>query len=74
VSELLEFKSQHGGPLLVEVQDHRVSQLRATTTWPDYIEVEFSAKPSADSNVIIARTVGEANFHIAPKWSTDRRG
>jgi Trypsin-co-occurring domain 1 len=107
VSELLEFKSQHGGSLLLEVEDHRgpvtdrgrpadsiveasqslkhvlarlgpvvqgiVSQLRTTITWPDPIEVEFSAKPPADSNVIIARTGEEANFRIAPRWFRERR-
>jgi Trypsin-co-occurring domain 1 len=107
VSELLEFKSQHGGPILAEVEDHRgpvtrrgrpaesiveageslehvlarlgpvvqgiVSELRATTSWPDQIEVEFGVKLSADANVIIARAGGEPNFRIAPKGSTDRR-
>ena len=48
-----------------------VSQLRAAADWPDEVEVEFAIKLSVDSNVIIARTGGEANFRIALKWSRD---
>jgi hypothetical protein len=46
-----------------------VSELREATDWPDEVEVEFSVKISADSNVIIARAGGEANFRIALRWS-----
>lgn len=46
-----------------------VSELRASTDWPDEVEVEFAVKISADSNVIIARAGGEANFRIALRWS-----
>lgn len=46
-----------------------VSQLREAAEWPDEVEVEFAVKVSADSNVIIARAGGEANFRIALKWS-----
>ena len=46
-----------------------VLQLRAAAEWPDEVEVEFAVKVSADSNVIIARAGGEANFRIALRWS-----
>lgn len=46
-----------------------VSQLRTAAEWPEEVEVEFGVKLSADSNVIIARAGGEANFRIALKWS-----
>jgi hypothetical protein len=46
-----------------------VSQLRTAADWPEEVEVEFGVKLSADSNVIIARAGGEANFRIALKWS-----
>lgn len=48
-----------------------VSELRASTDWPDEVEVEFAVKISADSNVIIARAGGEANFRIALRWSSE---
>ena len=48
-----------------------VSQVRAAADWPDEVEIEFGVKVSADANVIIARTTGEANFRIAMKWSTE---
>jgi hypothetical protein len=46
-----------------------VSQLREAADWPSEVEVEFAVKISADSNVIIARAGGEANFRIALRWS-----
>ena len=46
-----------------------VSQLRQAADWPDEVEVEFAVKISADSNVIIARAGGEANFRVALKWA-----
>ena len=46
-----------------------VSELRAAAEWPDEVEVEFAIKLSADANVIIARTGGEANFRVALRWS-----
>ena len=33
--------------------------------------MEFSIKLSADANVIIARSAGEANFKISMRWSRD---
>jgi hypothetical protein len=45
-----------------------VTQLREAAEWPGEVEVEFGVKLSADSNVIIARAGGEANFRIALKW------
>lgn len=107
MSELLEFKSEQGDVVLVEVEERAggpvtrggrshaavveageslervlgqlgpmikgiVSELRAAADWPDEVEVEFAVKVSADSNVIIARAGGEANFRIALKWSRER--
>jgi len=46
-----------------------VAELRRTADWPDDVEVEFAVKLSADSNVIIARAGGEANFRISLRWS-----
>jgi hypothetical protein len=45
------------------------AQLRATADGPDEVEVEFGVKLSADSNVIIARAGGEANFRVALRWA-----
>jgi len=50
-----------------------VSELRASAEWPDELEIEFAVKVSADSNVIIARAGGEANFRIALRWSRQRQ-
>jgi hypothetical protein len=102
MGELLEFKTEAGDSVLVEVDEPRgpvtrggraegvvveaaeslehvlgrlgpvvrgiVAQLRAAADWPDEVEVEFGVKLSADSNVIIARAGGEANFRIALRW------
>ena len=102
MGELLEFKTETGDSVLVEVGDPGalvtrggragdvvveageslekvlgrvgpglrgiVAHLRATADCPDEVEVEFGIKLSADSNVIIARAGGEANFRIALKW------
>ena len=46
-----------------------VSRLREAADWPDEVSVEFAIKLSADANVIIARTGGEANFKIALRWA-----
>jgi hypothetical protein len=45
-----------------------MTQIREAAERPDEVEVEFGVKLSADSNVIIARAGGEANFRIALKW------
>lgn len=108
MGELLEFKTETGDSVLVEVDEPRgpvtrggrptaavieagetlervlgrlgpavrgiVAQLRATADWPDEVEVEFGVKLSADSNVIIARAGGEANFRIALKWARPPQG
>ena len=104
MSELLEFKSEQGGVVLVEVAEgpggpvtragrpgaavleasasHErvlgqlgpigiVSELRSGADWRDEVELEFAVKVSADSNVIIARAGGEANFRIALRWSRE---
>jgi hypothetical protein len=107
MDELLKFRSEQGGSILIEVVEPLsgpvtrggragaavveageslgqvlgqlgpavkgiVSELREATDWPDEVEVEFAVKISADSNVIIARAGGEANFRIALKWSPTR--
>ena len=46
-----------------------VTRLRESADWPDEVTVEFSIKLSADANVIIARTAGEANFKISMHWA-----
>ena len=46
-----------------------VAQLRTTTAGPEEIGVEFAVKISADSNLVIARAGGEANFRITMRWS-----
>jgi hypothetical protein len=58
------------GPVIKGV----VAQLRAATDWPDEVEVEFAVKLSADSNVIIARAGGEANFRISLRWEREPSG
>jgi hypothetical protein len=50
-----------------------LSQLRSAADWPDEVEIEFAVKVSADSNLIIARAGGEANFRIALRWSGAQR-
>jgi hypothetical protein len=47
-----------------------VSELRAKADFPAEVEVEFTVKVAADSNVIIARAGGEAHFRIALRWSS----
>ena len=51
-----------------------VTRLREAADWPDDVTVEFSIKLSADANVIIARTAGEANFKISMHWSRGQGG
>lgn len=46
-----------------------LSQLRSLADSPHEIEVEFAVKLTADANIVIARTGGEANFRIALKWT-----
>jgi Trypsin-co-occurring domain 1 len=104
MTELLEFRSEQGGVVLVEVAEAPggavtrggrsgaavvqageslehvlrqvgaavsgiVSKLRAAADWPDELEVEFAVNVTADSNLIIARAGGAANFRIALRWS-----
>lgn len=61
----LEHALDQLGPLVNGV----VTKLREAADWPDEVQVEFSIKLSADANVIIARTAGEANFRIALRWT-----
>jgi hypothetical protein len=69
-SESLEQVLGRVGPAVKGI----VSELRTATDWPDEVEVEFAVKISADSNVIIARAGGEANFRISARWSHQRGG
>jgi hypothetical protein len=69
-SESLEGVLHKLGPAVKGI----VSELRATADWPDEVSVEFAVKISADSNVIIARAGGEANFKIAMRWSRSPGG
>jgi hypothetical protein len=50
-----------------------VSELRSAADWPEEVEVEFAIKLSADANVIIARSGGEANFRISLRWARRER-
>ncbi|MFZ0088986.1 MAG: CU044_2847 family protein [Solirubrobacteraceae bacterium] len=50
-----------------------LTQLRAGAEWPDELEIEFGVTLSADANVIIARTTGQANFRIAMTWTGQGR-
>ena len=45
-----------------------VAEIRSSAQWPDEIEIEFAVKISADSNLVIAKAGGEANFRIALRW------
>ena len=58
------------GPIVKGV----VTRLREAADWPDEVTVEFSIRLSADANVIIARTAGEANFRISMSWSRSEAG
>ena len=63
--DTLEHALDQLGPIVKGV----VTRLREAADWPDEVTVEFSIKLSADANVIIARTAGEANFRISMRWS-----
>jgi len=63
----LEHALDQLGPVVKGV----VTKLREAADWPDEVEVEFSIKLSADANVIIARSGGEANFRIALRWARE---
>ena len=45
-----------------------VAEIRRSAEWPDEVEIEFAVKISADSNLVIAKAGGEANFRIALRW------
>ena len=49
-----------------------LERLRATAG-PAEVEVEFAIKLSADANLIVARTGGEANFRVIARWAAERR-
>ncbi|GAA5096299.1 CU044_2847 family protein [Microbacterium yannicii] len=45
------------------------AEVKRTGSGPDEVEVEFAVKVSADANLIIAKTTGEANFRLKLRWS-----
>jgi hypothetical protein len=68
-SESLEQVVGRIGPIVRSM----VAEIRRSAEWPDEVEVEFAVKISADSNLVIAKAGGEANFRIALRWG-DRGG
>jgi len=44
-----------------------IERVRSTAGLTD-IEVEFGVKLSADANLIVARSGGEANFRLTARW------
>ena len=68
-SESLEQVVGRIGPIVKGI----VSEIRQSAEWPDEVEVEFAVKISADSNLVIARAGGEANFRIALRWGEHPR-
>jgi len=52
------------GPMLAGL----VERMRAAAA-PTGVEVEFGIKLSADANVFVARTGGEANFRVTARWA-----
>ena len=47
-----------------------IERVRATAG-PAEVEVEFAIRISADANVIVARTGGEANFRVTARWAAE---
>ena len=46
-----------------------LAEIRQSVTTASEVEVEFAVKLSADANVVIARTGGEAHFRIQVTWT-----
>ncbi|RZS68701.1 hypothetical protein EV187_1136 [Agromyces ramosus] len=67
-SQSLEQVVGRVGPIVKGI----VSEIRQSAEWPDEVEVEFAVKISADSNLVIARAGGAANFRIALRWGGPR--
>src|SRR5687767_4013275 len=44
------------------------SEVRVTDG-PEEVELEFAVRMSADANLVIAKTTGEANFRMKLRWS-----
>jgi hypothetical protein len=55
------------GPMLRGIFAH----VRDAAAAPVEMEVEFAVKLSADANLIVARSGGEANFRVTVKWARD---
>ncbi|WP_062311332.1 CU044_2847 family protein [Demequina rhizosphaerae] len=45
-----------------------VAGIRESAGRPEQIEVEFAVTIAADSNLVIARASGEANFRVQLRW------
>jgi hypothetical protein len=58
---------------LAPITEAIVATVRDTTAGAE-VEVEFAVKVSADANLIIAKTTGEANFRVKFKWVRDSDG
>jgi hypothetical protein len=63
-SQSLEQVVGRVGPIVQSM----VAEIRSSAEWPDEVEIEFAVKISADSNIVIAKAGGEANFRIALRW------
>ncbi|WP_062518393.1 CU044_2847 family protein [Demequina gelatinilytica] len=63
-TESLEAVVGRIGPVVKSIVDG----IRTAAGTPDEVEVEFAVRLSADSNLVIAKAGGEANFRIALRW------
>ncbi|NUP44726.1 MAG: hypothetical protein HOY76_48790 [Streptomyces sp.] len=57
-----------------EIAGHVFDKLSALPRKPERIRVEFGVKLTADANVILTRTGGEAHFVIEMEWEGERKG
>ncbi|MET9425855.1 CU044_2847 family protein [Streptomyces sp. NPDC006540] len=57
-----------------EIAGHVFDRLSALPRTPDRIRVEFGVKLTADANVILTRTGGEAHFVIEMEWENGQAG
>ncbi|MFD7132861.1 CU044_2847 family protein [Streptomyces sp. NPDC059894] len=55
-----------------DVAGHVFDRLSAMPRKPDRIRVEFGVKLTADANVILTRTAGEAHFVVEMEWEAGR--
>ncbi|MEV7891902.1 CU044_2847 family protein [Streptomyces sp. NPDC002817] len=57
-----------------EIAGHVFDRLSALPRTPNHIRVEFGVKLTADANVILTRTGGEAHFVIEMEWEKGQAG